>query len=68
METMKKFKKYFINFIVLMLIVTGLTYYGTKNYNKEKKEEIINKEDNENNDTDITNKESESLTLHNWWF
>jgi hypothetical protein len=30
MKTMKKFWKYFLNFIVLFLIVTGFTYWGTK--------------------------------------
>lgn len=37
MKTMKKFWKYFINFIVLFLLVSGLTYLGTANNNKENK-------------------------------
>ena len=40
MKTMKKFWKYFINFIVLMLLVYGLTYWGMANYNKEEKTPI----------------------------
>ena len=35
MKTMKKFWKYFLNFVVLMLLVTALTYLGTMKYNKE---------------------------------
>lgn len=35
MKTMKKFWKYFINFIVLFLLVSGLMYLGTRNMNKE---------------------------------
>ena len=31
MKTMKKFWKYFINFIVLFLLVSGLMYLGTMN-------------------------------------
>ena len=37
MKTMKKFWKYFLNFIVLFLLVSGLTYLGnmnTKNQNE----------------------------------
>lgn len=37
MKTMKKFWKYFINFIVLFLIVSGLTYLGTINNSRENK-------------------------------
>ena len=38
MKTMKKFWKYFLNFIVLFLLVTGLTYWGTSIYNKKEEE------------------------------
>ena len=37
MKTMKKFWKYFINFVVLFLLVSGLMYLGTMNMNKEEK-------------------------------
>lgn len=37
MKTMNKFWKYFLNFIVLFLLVSGLMYLGTMNV--EKKEE-----------------------------
>lgn len=37
MKTMKKFWKYFINFIVLFLLVSGLTYLGTMNRGKSEK-------------------------------
>lgn len=47
MKTMKKFWKYFLNFIVLVLIVSGLTYLGTRNINKNV--DIVNA-------TTITNK------------
>ena len=40
MKTMKKFWKYFINFVVLFLLVSGLMYLGTMNLNKEE-EKII---------------------------
>lgn len=39
MKTMKKFWKYFINFVVLFLIVSALMYLGT--INKNKKEQKI---------------------------
>ena len=39
MKTMKKFLRYFILFILLFLWVSGMTYIGTKNMNKE--EQII---------------------------
>lgn len=35
MKTMKKFLKYFINFIVLFLLVSGLMYLGTRNVKNE---------------------------------
>ena len=35
MKTMKKFWKYFLNFIVLFLLVSGLTYLGTMNMNTQ---------------------------------
>lgn len=38
MKTMKKFWKYFLNFIVLFLLVTGLTFWGTTIYNKKEEE------------------------------
>lgn len=42
MKTMKVFWKYFINFVVLFLLVSGLMYLGTLNEKKEvKQEEII---------------------------
>lgn len=34
MKTMKKFWKYFLNFIILFLLVSGLMYLGTRNINK----------------------------------
>ena len=34
MKTMKKFWKYFINFVVLMLLVSGFTYFGMDSYQK----------------------------------
>ena len=37
MKTMKKFWKYFINFVVLFLLVSGLMYLGTMNMKKEEK-------------------------------
>lgn len=37
MKTMKKFWKYFINFIVLFLLVSGLIYLGTMNSGKSEK-------------------------------
>ena len=40
METMKMFKKYLTNFIVLFLVVSGLTYYGMANYHKEEEIKI----------------------------
>lgn len=40
MKTMKKFWKYFINFIVLFLLVSGLMYLGTMNMNKEEEKTI----------------------------
>lgn len=40
MKTMKKFLKYFINFIVLFLLVSGLIYLGTIN-REEKQEKTI---------------------------
>lgn len=40
MKTMKKFWKYFINFIVLFLLVSGLIYLGTMNKD-EKQEKTI---------------------------
>lgn len=39
MKTMNKFWKYFINFVVLFLLVSGLMYLGTMNV--EKKDEKI---------------------------
>ena len=41
MKTMKTFWKYFINFIVLFLLVSGLMNLGTMKINKEE-EKIIN--------------------------
>ncbi len=38
MKTMKKFWKYFLNFIVLFLLVTGLSYWGTTIYTKNEEE------------------------------
>ena len=38
MKTLKKFWKYFINFIVLFLLVTGLMYLGNLPENNNKKE------------------------------
>ncbi len=38
MKTMKKFWKYFVNFIVLFLLVSGLIYLGTMNNSKNEKE------------------------------
>ena len=35
MKTMKKFWKYFINFLVLMILVWAGTYFGVKGLNKE---------------------------------
>ena len=40
MKTMKKFWMYFINFIVLFLLVSGLMYLGTMN-NEKKEEQVI---------------------------
>ena len=40
MKTMKKFWMYFINFIVLFLLVSGLMYLGTMN-NDKKEEQVI---------------------------
>ena len=40
MKTMKKFWKYFINFVVLFLIVSGLMYLGTMNNNNQEKDVI----------------------------
>lgn len=40
MKTMKKFWKYLINFFVLFLLVSGLTYLGTANAKKRDKQEI----------------------------
>lgn len=40
MKTMKKFWKYFLNFIVLFLIVSGLMYLGARNV-KNEEEKII---------------------------
>ena len=37
MKTMKKFWKYFLNFVVLFLLVTGFTCWGTINNNKNEK-------------------------------
>jgi len=37
MKTMKKFWKYFLNFIVLFLLVSVFTYWGTMNSKKEDK-------------------------------
>ena len=42
MKTMKKFWKYFLNFIVLFLIVTGVTYWGTTINNKKRNENVAN--------------------------
>lgn len=41
MKTMKKFWKYFLNFIVLFLLVSGLTYLGTMNIKKEEEKATI---------------------------
>ncbi len=40
MKTMKKFWKYFINFIVLFLLVSGLMYLGTMNRDIQEKQII----------------------------
>ena len=40
MKTMNKFWKYFINFIVLFLLVSGLMYLGTMNNNKKEEQTI----------------------------
>lgn len=40
MKTMNKFWKYFLNFVVLFLLVSGLMYLGTMN-NEKKEEKII---------------------------
>lgn len=41
MKTMNKFLKYFINFIVLFLLVSGLIYLGTMNRVEENKKQTI---------------------------
>ena len=40
MKTMKKFWKYFINFIVLFLLVSGLMYLGTMKIDKNEENVI----------------------------
>ena len=40
MGTMKMFKYYLINFIILFIVVSGLTYYGMANYHKEEERAI----------------------------
>ena len=46
MKTMKKFWKYFLNFLVLIVLVIALTYWGTskmkKNENTIEKEVVNN--------------------------
>lgn len=42
MKTMKKFWKYFLNFVVLFLLVTGLTYWSTT-INNKKEEKVSDK-------------------------
>lgn len=41
MKTMKKFWKYFLNFVILVLIVSGLTYLGTKGIKNEEEDKVI---------------------------
>lgn len=41
MKTMKKFWKYFLNFVILFLLVSGLTYLGTMNIKKEEEKTTI---------------------------
>lgn len=41
MKTMNKFFKYFINFIVLFLLVSGLIYLGTMNRGEEDNKQTI---------------------------
>lgn len=41
MKTMKKFWKYFLNFIVLFLLVSGLMYLGTRNIKKREENTTI---------------------------
>ena len=40
MKTMNKFWKYFLNFIVLFLLVSGLMYLGTMNIERKEEKEI----------------------------
>ena len=68
MKTMKKFWKYFINFIVLMIVVSAGTYFGMKGFTKEEAKPIecvVQEESPVINVTETTNKKITGTVTNN---
>lgn len=68
MKTLKRFRYYLINFILLIIVVSGLTYYGMENYHKEEEREvqcIIETESPVIEVTEASNKKIEGTVTNN---
>ena len=63
MKTMKKFWKYFLNFLVLIILVMAFTYWGTSKMKKD--QNTIEKEVVNNVKIGINTFENESINFIN---